>query len=72
MNPTDFLDHSLINNRSVCTGIGKLSGCVYRGIDIHCLDIHGRLPFQFAAVLNGRYIEFSNLRAAKKAIRGAF
>ena len=70
MNPTDFLDDCLIGNRSTCTGIRKLSGTVYRGIDIHCLDIHGRLPFQFAAVLNGCYIEFKTLRAAQKAIRG--
>ena len=72
MKPEAFLDHSLIHNRSVCTGIRKLSGTVYRGVDIHCLDIHGRLQFNFAAVVCGKYVEFSTLRAAQKFIRGAF
>ena len=72
MKPEDFIDHSLINNRSTCTGHKKMAGCVYRGIDIHCLDHHQRLQFNFAAVVCGRYVEFSTLRAAQKFIRGAF
>lgn len=72
MNPTDFVDHCLIGNRSTRTGIRKLEGFVYRGIDVNCLDHHGRLPFNFSAVVCGRYVEFSTQRAAKKFIRGAF
>ena len=72
MKPEDFLDDCLIGNRSTHTGIGKLSGFVYKNVDVHCLDIHGRCRFNFAAVLNGRYVEFSTAKAAKKAIRGAF